>query len=265
MTEGDLPSPGIYRLLPDLRFRLHFVGNMGGHRSRSTVQSAEWRSCVASIWQYSSWCRNLPHSIIFGRDGFHVSVSSIASLRAQVLSCHSDPVVGAQYRWSAQFAPIWPRFWGLFQGWMTVFAWICSTTASLAYLAQATQALVSLNNPAYAAQPWHITLLMMAFVVPPFFANLWFKKIINWMELIGAVGHGVFWIVTMATLGATASKSSHSFVWGTLTNDLSGWRQSIVNFGIGLVPVAFPLTSFDGIIHMSKYLGFCCINIPGQG
>jgi hypothetical protein len=27
-----------------------------------------------------------------------------------------DPVVGAQYRWSAAFAPSAPEFWGLFQG-----------------------------------------------------------------------------------------------------------------------------------------------------
>ena len=28
----------------------------------------------------------------------------------------SDPMVGAQYRWSANFAPSAPRFWGLLQG-----------------------------------------------------------------------------------------------------------------------------------------------------
>lgn len=28
----------------------------------------------------------------------------------------SDPIVGAQYRWSANFAPFAPRFWGLLQG-----------------------------------------------------------------------------------------------------------------------------------------------------
>ena len=31
----------------------------------------------------------------------------------------SDPLVGAQYRWSANFAPFAPRFWGLIQGGLT--------------------------------------------------------------------------------------------------------------------------------------------------
>lgn len=30
-----------------------------------------------------------------------------------------DPTVGAQYRWSANFAPFAPRFWGLLQGLFT--------------------------------------------------------------------------------------------------------------------------------------------------
>ncbi len=169
-----------------------------------------------------------------------------------MLTCVSDPVVGAQYRWSAQFAPVWPRFWGLFQGWMTVFAWVTATAASPAYLAQGAQALIALNNPDYVPHSWHTTLLMCAFVIPPVAANLWFKKILNPMETIGAIGHGAFWIVTMITLGVAGARSSNSFVWGTLTNDRSGWTQPGVAFGIGLLPIAFPLTCFDGVLHMSE-------------
>jgi len=40
----------------------------------------------------------------------HWSITSID------LSMFSDPLVGAQYRWSANFAPFAPRFWGLLQG-----------------------------------------------------------------------------------------------------------------------------------------------------
>ncbi|KAL9591878.1 MAG: hypothetical protein Q9179_007282 [Wetmoreana sp. 5 TL-2023] len=163
-----------------------------------------------------------------------------------------DPVVGAQYRWSAQFAPTSPRFWGLFQGWMTVFAWITTSAASLAYLAFGAQALIALNNPSYTPQAWHTTLLMCAFIIPPVAANLWFKRIINWMETVGAIGHGAFWVVTMIALGVAGSRSSNTFVWGTLTNDRSGWTQPGVAFGIGLLPIAFPITSFDGVLHMSK-------------
>ena len=135
---------------------------------------------------------------------------------------------------------------------MTVFAWITCAAASPAYLAQGAQALISLNNPNYAPQPWHTTLLMCAFVVPPVAANFWFKKILKWMEMVGAIGHGAFWVATIIALSVAGPRSSHTFVWGTLTNDRSGWTQRGVAFGIGLLPIAFPITAFDGVLHMSK-------------
>lgn len=94
--------------------------------------------------------------------------------------------------------------------------------------------------------------MMCASVVPPVAANLWFKKILNGMETVGAIGHGAFWVATMITLGVAGSRSSDKFVWGTVTNDVSGWTQPGVAFGIGLLPIAFPITSFDGVLHMSK-------------
>ena len=42
---------------------------------------------------------------------FHVSFS-----RRELTDLSRDPIVGAQYRWSANFAPAAPRFWGLIQG-----------------------------------------------------------------------------------------------------------------------------------------------------
>ncbi|KAL8691569.1 MAG: hypothetical protein Q9218_003229 [Villophora microphyllina] len=201
-----------------------------------------------------------PASLVYGSLLAGVGSCFIALSLAEMASI--DPVVGAQYRWSAQFAPLWPRFWGLFQGWMTVFAWTTSATASNAYLATGAQALIALNNPNYAPQPWHTTLLMCAFTIPPVAANLWFKKILNGMETAGAIGHGAFWVATMITLGVAGSRSSNKFVWGTLTHDVSGWTQPGVAFGIGLLPIAFPITSFDGVLHMSKEVKKPKVNVP---
>ncbi|KAL8696781.1 MAG: hypothetical protein Q9201_007479 [Fulgogasparrea decipioides] len=201
-----------------------------------------------------------PASLIYGSLLAGCGSCLIALSLAEMAS--TDPVVGAQYRWSAQFAPTSPRFWGLFQGWMTVFAWITTSAASLAYLAFGAQALIALNNPSYTPQAWHTTLLMCAFIIPPVAANLWFKRIINWMETVGAIGHGAFWVVTMIALGVAGSRSSNTFVWGTLTNDRSGWTQPGVAFGIGLLPIAFPITSFDGVLHMSKEVKTPKLNVP---
>lgn len=174
-----------------------------------------------------------------------------------------DPAVGAQYRWSAKFAPRWPEFWGLFQGWITVFAWLASTSANPSYLAMGIQALAQLNYPEYEPAAWHTTLIMCATVIPAVVVNLWLRRIITPMEWIGAVGHGVFWIVSMATLAATGTRASHSSVWANLTHGVDGgWVSSGVAFGVGMVPATFPLTSFDGIIHMSKDVRNPKKNVP---
>jgi len=164
-----------------------------------------------------------------------------------------DPVIGAQYRWSAKFAPIWPRFWGLLQGWLTLLAWITATAASPAYLAFGVQSLISLWNPEYPYSAWHTTLLMIAFVVPPVIANLWFRKIINSMETVGAVVHGAFFIATVILLGVSGPRSPDSEVWNNLTVGTSGWTLPGVTFGLGLLPAAFSTAGMDGVLHMSEF------------
>lgn len=225
---------------------------MGSIRSVNTVQSVERRPGVTCLRQLARGHRIMPHSALSCGDGIDVSpVRSALKHLVMLLTHRSDPVVGAQYRWSAQFAPIWPRFWGLFQGWMTVFAWVTCAAASPAYLAEGVQALMLLNDESYVPQAWHTTLLMCAFVLPPVAANLWFKEILNPMETVGALGHGAFWIASMILLGVTGARSSNAFVWKNITNDVSGWTSPGISFGIGLLPIAFPITSFDGVLHMS--------------
>jgi hypothetical protein len=48
-----------------------------------------------------------------------------------------------------------------------------------------------------------------------------------------------------------ASRSTSEFVWTTLINDVSGWENHCVAFSIGLLTVTFPISGFDGVLHMS--------------
>ncbi|KAK4502131.1 hypothetical protein PRZ48_005554 [Zasmidium cellare] len=222
-----------------------------------TLQAA-WEASGLSL-QFSL-LNGGPASLVYGSLLAGIGSCMIALSLAEMASI--DPVVGAQFRWSATFAPMWPRFWGLFQGWMTVFAWITCTAASPAYLAQGVQALIALNNESYVPHAWHTTLLMCAFVLPPVLANLWFKSILNPMETVGAIGHGAFWLASIILLGVAGARSSNEFVWETLTNNVSGWTQPGIAFGIGLLPIAFPITSFDGVLHMSKEVKRPKRNVP---
>ncbi|KAF2997018.1 hypothetical protein E8E14_004973 [Neopestalotiopsis sp. 37M] len=204
-----------------------------------------------------------PATLVYG--GLLTSAGCIFIALSLAEMASADPAVGAQYRWSARFAPFSPRFWGLFQGWITVFAWMTSTAASLAYLAQSLLSVVVLWYPDYEVSTWQNALVMAAFCVPPLVANLWFKRIVVWMEWIGALGHGAFWVASIVVLsrgGIGGTRSSHAAVWANLTTGLSGWDQPGVAFGIGILPLAFPTTGFDGIIHMSKEVKEAKRNVP---
>jgi choline transport protein len=153
-----------------------------------------------------------------------------------------DPTVGAQYRWSAAFAPKWNRFFGLMQGWITVFAWICSCTSNPALVSNIIIALASFNNSEYVVQRWHATLIMWALTLLPFIGNFWLPRFINTLETAGALCHVVFFITSIVTMAAMSNKSSLSYVFHTLTHDTSGWTNPAVAWGIGLLTVTYPLT-----------------------
>ena len=91
-----------------------------------------------------------PASIVYGSIFAWVGTMLVALSLAEISSM--DPTVGAQYRWSAAFAPIWNRFFGLMQGWITVFAWICCCTSNAALISNIVTAMASFNNPEYSTR-----------------------------------------------------------------------------------------------------------------
>lgn len=83
---------------------------------------------------------------------------------------------------------------------------------------------------------------MWAITIFPFFANFWFRKLLNPLEAVGAICHVVFFIVSIITLVVLAQRSTVDYVFHTLTHDVSGWQNPVVAFGIGLLTVTYPLT-----------------------
>lgn len=136
--------------------------------------------------------------------------------------------------------------------WITVWAWITVTAASPAYLSNIVTGLAIFNYPDYIPQRWHGTLIMWGFVVVPVVWNFWFRSKLNTIEMIGRICHAVFFVISIITLVVLAEKSSAGFVFNTLWHGISGWNNPGVAFSIGLITVTFPITSFDGILHMSK-------------
>ncbi|KAF1846141.1 amino acid transporter [Cucurbitaria berberidis CBS 394.84] len=201
-----------------------------------------------------------PASIAYGSIFAGLGTTLVALSLAEMASM--DPTVGAQYRWSAAFAPKWNRFFGLMQGWITVFAWICSCTSNPALISNIVVGLASFNNEAYVPLRWHSTLIMWSLTVFPFVGNFWLPRFINPLETVGAVCHVVFFFASIITLAVMADKSSVEYVFHTLTHDVSGWTNPAVAWGLGLLTVTYPLTGFDGVLHMSDEVQRARLRIP---
>lgn len=181
-----------------------------------------------------------------------------------------DPTVGAQYRWSAAFARRYSNFWGLLQGllpkrfdhhsflqtdtgWITVFAWIVNVAPVLTWLAQTTEGLIQFYNASYEPARWHSTLLMIAFFSGSILCNLYLRRILGALEIIGGICHIFFFVVIIVVLTTMARRSTPSFVFTTLISDASGWNNPGISWNVGVMPLIITLVNCDGVTHMSRY------------
>ncbi|KAK5166550.1 uncharacterized protein LTR77_008093 [Saxophila tyrrhenica] len=151
-----------------------------------------------------------------------------------------NPTVGAQYRWSGLYAPpgiMSPAFWGLITGWVTVFGWIAVVAQPAFLVGTIIQGLITLNVDSYVAQPWHGTMLTWAVLAVPVLCNVFARKVLNSIEIVGGITHTAFWIIWVVVLTTMARRSSSEYVFETTYSGAAfgGWEN----------------TAFDGVIHMS--------------
>jgi choline transport protein len=147
-------------------------------------------------------------------------------------------------------------------GWITLFAWICSCASNPALIVNIIIGLASFNYPEYEAKRWHVTLLMWAITIAPFIGNFWFRKFLSPLEALGAILHVTFFTTSLITLVVTARRSSTDYVFNTLTSGVSGWNNPAASWGIGLLTVTYPLTGFDGVLHMSDEVKKARVRVP---
>jgi choline transport protein len=164
------------------------------------------------------------------------------------------PVVGAQYRWTALYAPRGfgsPAFWSLLQGWITVFAWIAVCTQVCFLEGTILQGLIILNDDSYIPKGWHGTLLAWAILALPLLCNVFARRLLAPVEVLGGILHIALFVVFVVVLVTLSPRSSADYVFRTTTTNLSGYSAPGVSWCIGLLSGAFPLAGFDGVLHMS--------------
>ncbi|KAL9109285.1 MAG: hypothetical protein Q9227_006040 [Pyrenula ochraceoflavens] len=162
------------------------------------------------------------------------------------------PVAGAQYHWAADLAPFAPQFFSLMQGWMTVLAWIAGVAVAPFFVSTQITGLLVLNYPDYVHQRWHDTLLMWAIVLVPLLSNIWGRRLLAPLEVLGGIFHVVMYPIMLVVIICLGTRNTSDYVWKTKVHDLSGWSNYGVAFSLGLISSVFPLGGFDGVLHMAE-------------
>ncbi|RAR14138.1 amino acid transporter [Stemphylium lycopersici] len=189
-----------------------------------------------------------PASIFYGSILAGIGACAVGFSLAELASI--DPTVGAQYRWSANLAPVAPRFWGLLQGWITVGAWCFACSGPPSILANMITSLVIFNNESYIPERWHTSLIMIAIMIVPLTFNLWFRKLLDTFESTGGILHICLFIVFVVVFVVFSPRSDPDFVFKTLTWEDSGWDNKGVSWGLGLLSMTFSVTGADSVLHM---------------
>ena len=213
---------------------------------------ATWESVAVSF--QAGLLNGGPTSLVWGTLIAWIGSMTMAASLAEMASM--NPTVGAQYRWTSLFAPprvLTPAFWGLLQGWITVFAWIATCAQPAFLLGTTIQGLMVLNDDTYVYERWHGTLLAWALFAIPVAVNIFARRVLPGLEIIGVITHLVFFLVWVITLAVMAPKSTPGFVFGTNIFGLSGWSNEGVQWCVGLLSAVFPLGGFDGVLHMSPF------------
>jgi hypothetical protein len=139
------------------------------------------------------------------------------------------------------------------QGWITTFAWTCNVASAMSILANTASGLIIFNHPTYEPQRWHMTLLLIGFLLTLTICNLGLRRVLNTLENFGGALHILLFVVVVAVLLCLSETRSPKFVFNTLTTE-SGWDSPGVAWSIGLLNSAYPISSFDSVLHMSMYV-----------
>jgi choline transport protein len=132
------------------------------------------------------------------------------------------------------------------------------------------QGLIILNDDGYIPQKYHGTLLAWAILALPLFCNIFARRVLAPLEVMGGILHIALFVVFIVVLVVFSPRSSADFVFATTITGQSGWSNSGVEWCVGLLSGAFPLagksqlpclpnkasllttyTAFDGVLHMS--------------
>ena len=121
--------------------------------------------------------------------------------------------------------------------------------------------LIALNDATYIPEPYQGTLCAWAVLAVPLLANIFARRILAPLEVLGGLVHIGLFVVFIVVLVTLSPRSSAEFVFTETITNLSGYTPG-VSWCIGLLSGAFPLAGFDGVLHMAAEVKNAPLRIP---
>lgn len=129
------------------------------------------------------------------------------------------PLSGGQYNWVATLSPpAWSNFLSYTVGWVNVTAWQAATASTFLLCARMIQTLAILNNPSYAPERWHVTLVFFAIVVVALFVTTYLGGLFPKFEAMVLVLYVVSFFVVLIILVYLSPKSDSADVFQSFMN-----------------------------------------------
>ncbi|KXT12499.1 hypothetical protein AC579_7343 [Pseudocercospora musae] len=176
-----------------------------------------------------------------------------ASLAEMVSMC---PTAGGQYHWVSEFAP--PKYQkplSYATGWLCATGWQVFL-ASVAFMI----GLIALNNPDYAFERWHATLLTIAIMSFAVLFNTVLAVRLPLVEGIILILHIAGFFGVFIPLWVLAPRA-HSGILVTFTNN-GGWPTTGIAAMIGLTTPLTALIGYDCSVHMSEEIVDASYSMP---
>jgi choline transport protein len=120
-------------------------------------------------------------------------------------------------------------------------AWWANAATTPFLIGTQIQALVIQNHPEYVPKSWHATLLIWAVLLIPLAVNIYARRLLSPVEVIGGIIHILFFPAVLITLIVLGSRNSSEFVWTYFENSISGWKNDGVIWSVGLLTAVYTL------------------------
>ncbi|OAA58248.1 amino acid permease 2 [Cordyceps fumosorosea ARSEF 2679] len=200
------------------------------------------------LWS-SVWC-------FLGFGPVYLSMAEMASMA---------PTAGAQYHWVSEFAPERvQKTLSYFTGWSSTLAWQAGNAWGLILIGTLLQAIVKVNNEAYAesAPNWHGTVIVIGVSVLAVAANVFGARWLPYWQNAVFVLHILAYAGFIVPIWVNGPKvSSHSQVWGSW-EDRGGWPSTGLSIMVGQLPALASQTAIDSAVHMAEEVCDASVSIP---